>query len=74
MCTTLVFCALRQKNPQAYIAALVNSYCAPVLDGSPALDTVFVYIKAKHGSNESCLATLSAISRLLWKLRCVSMF
>lgn len=69
VCTTLVFCALRQKNPQAYIAALVNSCCAPVLDGSPALDTVFVYIKAKHGSNESRLATLSAILRLLWKLR-----
>ncbi|MBM3366975.1 MAG: glycosyltransferase family 9 protein [Betaproteobacteria bacterium] len=69
VCTTPVFGALRQQYPHAFIAALVNSYCAPVLDGNPALDAVYVYTKAKHESSQSRLATWGTTALLLWKLR-----
>jgi ADP-heptose:LPS heptosyltransferase len=48
VCTTPLMSALRQRFPQGWIGALVNSYNAPVLDGNPDLDEVFVYTKAKH--------------------------
>ncbi len=50
VCTTPLLHALRQRFPGAWIGALVNSYNAPVLDGNPDLDEVFVYTKAKHRS------------------------
>ena len=54
VCTTPLIAALRQRFPQGWLGALVNSYNAPVLDGNPDLDEVFVYTKAKHrGHNES---------------------
>ena len=46
--TTPLLHALRRARPQAHIAALVNSYNAPVLDGNPDVDAVHVYDKAKH--------------------------
>ncbi len=48
VCTTPLITALRRRFPEAWIGALVNSYNAPVLDGNPDLDEVFVYTKAKH--------------------------
>ena len=48
VCTTPLIVALRQRFPQAWLGAWVNSYNAPVLDGNPDLDQVFVYTKGKH--------------------------
>jgi ADP-heptose:LPS heptosyltransferase len=48
VCTTPLITSLRQRFPEAWIGALVNSYNAPVLDGNPDLNEVFVYTKAKH--------------------------
>jgi len=48
VCTTPLFSALRRHFPEAHIAALVNSYNAPVLNGNPEIDEVHVYRKAKH--------------------------
>lgn len=48
VCTTPLIRALRERYPSAWLGALVNSYNAPVLDGNPDLDEVFVYTKAKH--------------------------
>jgi heptosyltransferase-3 len=48
VCTTPLIAALRQRFPEGWLGALVNSYNAPVLDGNPDLDEVFVYTKAKH--------------------------
>jgi ADP-heptose:LPS heptosyltransferase len=54
VCTTPLIAALRQRFPDGWLGALVNSYNAPVLDGNPDLDEVFVYTKAKHrGQAES---------------------
>lgn len=54
VCTTPLIAALRRRFPQGWLGALVNSYNAPVLDGNPDLDEVFVYTKAKHrGHGES---------------------
>lgn len=61
VCTTPLIRALRQRFPNAWLGALVNSYNAPVLDGNPDLDGVFVYTKAKHrGTSES-------LTRILWR-------
>ncbi|MES2771423.1 MAG: glycosyltransferase family 9 protein [Pseudomonadota bacterium] len=48
VCTTPLFSALRKHFPKAHLAALVNSYNAPVLRGNPDLDRVHIYRKAKH--------------------------
>ncbi len=50
VCTTPLIRALREHCPDAKIAALVNSYNAPVLCGNPDLDKVFVYQKLKHAN------------------------
>ena len=55
VCTTPLIHALRERFPQAWIGALVNSYNAPVLDGNPDLDGVFVYTKAKHRAHDESL-------------------
>lgn len=56
VCTTPLLAALRQRFPGAWLGALVNSYNAPVLDGNPDLDAVFVYTKAKHREGGQSLA------------------
>jgi heptosyltransferase-3 len=56
VCTTPLITALRQRFPRAWLGALVNSYNAPVLDGNPDLDEVFVYTKAKHRAKGESLA------------------
>ena len=48
VCTTPLIAALRARFPDAWIAALANSYNAPVLAGHPDLDAVFAYRKGKH--------------------------
>ncbi len=48
VCTTPLIRALRLRYPQAHIAALVNSYNQPVLEGHPDLDALYAYAKAKH--------------------------
>jgi len=48
VCSTPLMRALREKFPDAHIAAYVNSYNVPVLEGNPDLDAVHAYTKAKH--------------------------
>lgn len=70
VCTTPVFSALRARFPRAWIAALVNRYSAPVLEGNPDLDAVFSYRKAKHRAREeSALGLYWERLRLLLDLR-----
>lgn len=70
VCTTPLITALRQHFPQAWIAALVNDYTRPVLDGNPDLDAVFSYQKAKHRSpGQSALGIYWQRLRMLWQLR-----
>jgi heptosyltransferase III len=70
VCTTPLIRALRQRFPEAWIGALVNSYNAPVLRGNPDLNEVFAYRKLKHrDAGESLLVNLWARHRLLAALR-----
>ena len=70
ICTTPLIAALRQAYPSAYIAALVNSYNAPVLEGNADLDQVYVYSKYKHVRGEQPrLAWVYSRLKLLWQLR-----
>lgn len=48
VCTTPLFDGLRRAQPNAFIAALVNTYNAEVLARNPVLDAVHVYEKLKH--------------------------
>ena len=70
VCTTPLIHALRQRFPNGWLGALVNSYNAPVLDGNPDLDEVFVYTKAKHrGEDQSLPAILWQRLRMMYRLR-----
>ena len=70
VCTTPLLHALRQRFPDAWIGILVNSYNAPVLDGNPDPDAVFVYTKAKHRSpGESLIGLLWQRLKMLLELR-----
>lgn len=70
VCTIPLIAALRERYPGAYLAALVNSYNAPVLSGHPALDQVFLYDKFKHLSGGgSWLRSLFARLRMIGSLR-----
>lgn len=72
-CTTPALAALRERFPNAEIAALVNSYNAEVLRGNPNVDHVFVYQKLKHVGNlanrfKALTQRLKLIARLRrWK-------
>ena len=48
VCTTPLFRALRERFPGAHLAAYVNCYNLPVLEGNPDLSAVYAYTKAKH--------------------------
>jgi len=67
LCTTPLIAALRQRYPNAWIGALVNSYNAPVLAGNPHLDAVFSYDKGKHVAGLG--AKLGALTRRLGLIR-----
>jgi ADP-heptose:LPS heptosyltransferase len=67
--TTPLIHALRQHFPAASIAALANSYNAPVLAGNPDLDAVYAYDKAKHRPDRARLGVAAATAKLLLGLR-----
>lgn len=69
ICTTPLFEAIRLQYPDAYIAALVNSYNAPAIHGNPHLDAVFAYTKGKHTDGETVLGAYWRRAQLLWQLR-----
>jgi ADP-heptose:LPS heptosyltransferase len=68
VCTTPLFDGLRRAQPNAWIAALVNTYNAEVLARNPALDAVYVYEKLKHRRG-SLTSNLLARARLSSELR-----
>ena len=74
VCTTPLIHALRRRFPDGWLGALVNSYNAPVLDGNPDLDELFVYTKAKH---RACGQSLPGILwhrlRMLRRLRAMQL-
>lgn len=69
ICTTPLFEAIRKQYPNAYIAALVNSYNAPAIQGNPHLDAIFSYTKGKHAEGETVVGAYWRRARLLWQLR-----
>lgn len=69
LCTTPLFTALRQQYPQAHIALLANSYCAPVVQHNPDLDQIYIYSKAKHLPATQRPASYWARLRLVQNLR-----
>ena len=69
ICTTPLFAAIRRQYPQAYIAALVNSYNEPAIQGNPHLDAIFAYTKGKHAAGESVWQAYLRRAQLLWQLR-----
>jgi ADP-heptose:LPS heptosyltransferase len=69
ICTTPLFAAIRRAYPQAYIAALVNSYNEPAIRGNPHLDAIFAYTKGKHAAGESVWQAYWRRAKLLWQLR-----
>ncbi len=69
ICTTPLFEAIRRQYPQAYLAALVNSYNEPAIQGNPHLDAIFAYTKGKHAAGESVWQAYLRRAKLLWQLR-----
>lgn len=69
ICSTPLFEAIRRRYPEAYLAALVNSYNAPAIQGNPHLDAVFAYTKGKHAAGESVVRAYFDRFKLLWSLR-----
>lgn len=68
--TTPLIRAIRQALPDAYIAALVTSYNAPVLEGNPDLNAVHFYTKGKHAASTfGMMAARIAQLQLFMKLR-----
>lgn len=70
VCTTPLIHALRQRFPEAHIAALVNSYNEPVLENNPDVDAIHAYTKAKHRQpGQSLLGVYWARYQLYRRLR-----
>ncbi|AMS32460.1 hypothetical protein AEM42_08850 [Betaproteobacteria bacterium UKL13-2] len=68
--TTPLIRLLREQLPNAHMAALVNSYNAPILDGNDDLDEVFVYTKGKHADSWwGVVVARYELVRLFLKLR-----
>ncbi len=63
--TTPALTLLRERFPEAHIAALVNSYNAPVLEGNSAVDQIFIYTKVKHAGLGVLRAALGKLRTLL---------
>jgi heptosyltransferase-3 len=69
-CTTPLIATLRERLPDARIAALVNTYNEAVLAGNPAVDAVYAYEKGKHrGDKRSIVAVYVHRLRLIMSLR-----
>lgn len=74
VCTTPLIRALRQKFPDAWLGALVNSYNAGVLAHNTALDAIFSYQKAKHRApGQSVAAIYWARLKLILRLRAMKL-
>ena len=70
VCTTPLLAALRERYPEAHIAALVNTYNEAVLAGNPAVDAVYAYEKGKHrGETRSLVSVYFDRLRLIVRLR-----
>jgi heptosyltransferase III len=70
VCTTPLLAALRERYPDAHIAALVNSYNSAVLDGNPHVDEVHRYTKLKHRRpGDSAIAIVLARLKMMARLR-----
>lgn len=70
VCTTPLISALRQKHPDGWIGAYVNSYNGPILENNPDLDEVVTYTKLKHMKpEERALTALARRMVSLWRLR-----
>jgi len=70
VCTTPLIFALRDRYPEAHIAALVNTYNEAVLAVNPALDAVHAYEKGKHrGESRSLLSVYAERLRFFARLR-----
>ncbi len=68
--TTPLIRALRTAMPDALIAALVNSYNAPVLAGNLDIDEIYVYQKGKHADSwPGWVRARLAQAVQLWQLR-----
>jgi ADP-heptose:LPS heptosyltransferase len=69
-CTTPLIATLRERLPNAHIAALVNTYNEAVLAGNPAVDAVYAYEKGKHrGEGRSIVSVYVDRLRLIMSLR-----
>jgi heptosyltransferase-3 len=69
-CTTPLIATLRERLPDAHIAALVNTYNKAVLAGNPAVDAVYAYEKGKHrGEGRSIASIYVDRLRLIMSLR-----
>jgi ADP-heptose:LPS heptosyltransferase len=70
VCTTPLIAALRERFPDAHIAALVNTYNEAALAGNPAVDAVYAYEKGKHrGRTRSIFLVYADRLRLIMALR-----
>jgi heptosyltransferase III len=70
VCTTPLIALLRERFPNAHIAALVNGYNKDVLAGNPHLDAIHHYTKGKHAHGKMGIwkAHLDRVM-LIWRLR-----
>lgn len=70
VCTTPLIRLLRERFPNARIAALVNDYNKGVLAGNDDVDAVYQYSKAKHvRDGRSMFSAYLERIRLIWRLR-----
>jgi heptosyltransferase III len=64
--------AIRERFPEGWVGALVNTYNAPVLDGSPWLDAVYAYEKFKHAGPGAMLSAARRNLGVVLGLRALS--
>jgi heptosyltransferase-3 len=68
LCTTPLLYGIRRRYPQAYLAVLVSSYNADVIEGNPDVDEVLVFPKRQE-QGRSLWSTLSLRRQLVRSLR-----
>jgi ADP-heptose:LPS heptosyltransferase len=64
--------AIRERFPDGWIGALVNTYNAPVLEGNSWLDAVYAYEKFKHAGPASFLTAAKRNLNVVMTLRAKS--